>query len=93
MSSWRDRLAAAFLPPPPEEGGGEPLTERGWRATLVGLHVVSAGVWLLAVVTVVRAGSGSDRVTALGVLGLLGAAYAFAGAHGPAALHGRRPGP
>ena len=80
MSTWRDRLAVAFLPPAVEEGGGEPLTERGWRATLVGLHVMSAGVWVLAVVTVVRAGDGSDRVASLLVLALMGVTYAFGGA-------------
>ena len=80
MSTWRDRLAVAFLPPPMEEGGGEPLTERGWRATLVGLHVLSAGVWLLAVVTLVRAGEETDRVIALGVLVLMALSYAFGGA-------------
>ncbi len=80
MSSWRSRLAAAFLPDTVEEGGGEPLTERGWRATLTGMHVIAGVVWVLAVVTEVRAGEGADQVATLAVLVVLAVAYVLAGA-------------
>jgi signal transduction histidine kinase len=84
----RGRLVAALLPETGEEGGGEPLTERGWQATLVGLHVVAAAVWALAVVTAAGHEDPAQRVVALGVLGVLGIAYVVAG--GPA-LHGGHP--
>ncbi|MGY1723188.1 sensor histidine kinase [Blastococcus sp. SYSU DS0533] len=85
----RDRLAAAFLPEPVEEGGGEPLTERGWQATLAGLHVVAAAVWVLAVVTAVGLQDGGGRrVASLTVLGVLAAAYVLFGAR---AIGGGRP--
>jgi signal transduction histidine kinase len=80
MTSWRSRLAAAFLPDMVEEGGGEPLTERGWRATITGMHVIAAAVWVLAVVTEVRAGEGSDQIVTLGVLAALAVAYVLVGA-------------
>jgi signal transduction histidine kinase len=76
----RARLAAAFLPPPAEEGGVEPLTQRGWRATLAGMHVLAAAIWLLAVLSVVRAGEGEDRSVVLVLLLVLAVAYVLAGA-------------
>jgi signal transduction histidine kinase len=79
MSSWRSRLAAALVPPRPEEGGGEPLTERGWRATLAGMHVVAVAVWALAVVTTVLGSSGGRQIAALAVLAVVAVAYGFAG--------------
>jgi signal transduction histidine kinase len=83
MTSWRARLAAVFLPPPPAEGGGgEPLTERGWQATVAGMHVVAAAVWALAVITTVLGSSGGQQAGALAVLAVLAVAYGFAG--GPA---------
>lgn len=78
----RHGLAAAFLPPRVGEGGGEPLTERGWQATLAGLHVVAAALWTLALVATATA-TGSDggrRVAALAVLAVLAVAYAGIGA-------------
>ena len=44
---------AADRPESAPAGGGGPLSERGWRATVVGMHVVSAAVWSLAVVAAV----------------------------------------
>ncbi|MFD2091977.1 sensor histidine kinase [Blastococcus deserti] len=82
------RLAAVLLPNVPEEGGGpEPLSERGWRATLAGLHVLAAGMWVLAVGTVVVGEDGPPRAAALVVLGVLAVAYLLAGA--PAIAAGR----
>ena len=78
--SWRSRLAAAFLPVDGGGGGSEPLTERGWRATLAGMHVIAAAVWLLAVVAQARAGEGGDRLASLAVLAVLALAYVLAGA-------------
>ena len=73
------RLAAAVVPP--EDDGGEPLSERGWRATVVGVHVISAVVWVLAVVSaaVGDAVDGDRRAPALGVLAALAVAYAVLG--------------
>ena len=87
--SLRRRLTTALLPAVPEEGGGpEPLSDRGWRATLAGMHVVGAGMWLLAVVVTVLADLPAVRlVAALTVLGALALAYLLAG--GPAIADGR----
>ncbi|MGY1680824.1 sensor histidine kinase [Geodermatophilus sp. SYSU D01176] len=73
------RLAAAVVPP--EDDGGEPLPERGWRTTVVGVHVISAVVWGLAVVSaaVGDAVDGARRAPALAVLAALAVAYAVLG--------------
>ncbi|SDN42296.1 sensor histidine kinase [Geodermatophilus sp. DSM 45219] len=76
----RHGLAAAFLPPQVGEGGGEPLTERGWQATLAGLHVVAAALWTLALVATATGSDGGRRVAALAVLAVLALAYAGIGA-------------
>jgi signal transduction histidine kinase len=83
------RLAAAVVPPA-EDDGGAPLSERGWRTTLVGMHVISAVLWTLAVLSV---GSGEvtgtgERGPVLAVLGALALSYVLAG--GPALSGGHR---
>ncbi|MGY1732385.1 sensor histidine kinase [Geodermatophilus sp. SYSU D01045] len=73
------RLAAAVVPP--RDDGGEPLPERGWRATVTGVHVISAVVWGLAVVSATAGDAVDDdrRAAALAVLGGLAVAYAVLG--------------
>lgn len=73
------RLAAAVVPP--EDDGGEPLPERGWRATVVGVHLISAVVWTLAVVSAAAGDAVDDdrRTPALVVLAALAVAYAVLG--------------
>ena len=74
------RVAAAVVPP--EDDGGEPLSERGWRTTVLGMHVISAVVWVLALVSVLS-GEVTDadgRGPVLAVLGVLAVSYVFAGA-------------
>ena len=77
--SLRRRLAAAVVPPP--DDGGEPLPERGWRATVTGVHVISAVVWGLAVLSAAVGDAVDDdrRAAALAVLGGLAVAYALLG--------------
>ncbi|MGY1716000.1 sensor histidine kinase [Geodermatophilus sp. SYSU D01106] len=73
------RLAAAVVPP--QDDGGEPLPERGWRATVTGVHVISAVVWGLAVLSAAVGDAVDDdrRGAALAVLGGLAVAYALLG--------------
>ncbi len=76
------RLAAAVVPP--QDDGGEPMSERGWRTTVLGMHVISVVLWLLALVSVLS-GEVTDpggRGPVLAVLGVLALSYALAG--GPA---------
>ncbi|MGY1778943.1 sensor histidine kinase [Geodermatophilus sp. SYSU D01036] len=82
------RLAAAVVPP--RDDGGEPLPERGWRATVTGVHVISAVVWGLAVVSAAAGDAVDDdrRAAALAVLGALAVAYAVLGV--PAVSRGAR---
>ncbi len=80
--SLRRRLAAAVVPP--EDDGGEPMSERGWRTTVLGMHVISVVLWLLALASVLS-GEVTDpggRGPVLAVLGVLALSYALAG--GPA---------
>jgi signal transduction histidine kinase len=77
----RSRWAAAFVPPE-DDGGGAPLSERGWRATVAGMHAISGLVWTLAVVATVTGSGEARRVIVLAVLGALAVGYAVAG--GPA---------
>ncbi len=87
--SLRQLLTAAVVPPA-EDDGGAPLSERGWRATVVGMHVISALLWTLAVFSV---GSGEvtgadERGPVLAVLAALALSYVLAG--GPALGGGHR---
>ncbi|MGX5653739.1 sensor histidine kinase [Geodermatophilus nigrescens] len=73
------RLAAAVVPP--RDDGGESLPERGWRATVTGVHLISAVVWGLAVLSAAVGDAVDDdrRGAALAVLGGLAVAYALLG--------------
>ncbi|HYH25304.1 MAG TPA: sensor histidine kinase [Blastococcus sp.] len=73
------RLAAVVVPGPDDDG--EPLSERGWQATVAGMHVISAAVWALAVVSAAVGDSVDEdrRTAALAILAGLGVAYAFLG--------------
>ncbi|MGY1824517.1 sensor histidine kinase [Geodermatophilus sp. SYSU D00079] len=82
--STRRRWAAVLLPDAGVADGGAPLSERGWRATVTGMHVISAAVWVLAVAT--AATRDPVRPGVLVVLGGLGAAYVLLG--GPAIAAG-----
>jgi signal transduction histidine kinase len=68
---------------------GLPLSDRGWRATVVGVHVVTLAVWVLAVGTALADEDLTGRrVVVLGVLAVLALAYCLAGAR---AIGGDRP--
>lgn len=86
--SLRQRVAAALVPGPEDEGG-EPLSATGWQVTVVGLHVISAAVWVLALASTlsgeVTAPGGQGPV--LAVLGALALSYVFAGAPAVAGGH------
>ncbi|PWW21253.1 signal transduction histidine kinase [Geodermatophilus normandii] len=73
------RLVAVVVPP--GDDGGDPLPERGWNATVVGMHLVSAAVWGLAVLSTLvgDAVDAGRRASALLVLGALAVAYAVLG--------------
>jgi signal transduction histidine kinase len=75
------RWSAVLLPPAGTEDGGAPISARGWRRTLLGMHLIAAIVWTLAVVTVLT-GDSARPGASLAVLGVLAAAYLFVG--GPA---------
>ncbi|WP_233492321.1 sensor histidine kinase [Blastococcus sp. TF02A-30] len=84
------RWSAAFLPPAGDEEAAAPLSERGWRTTVAGMHLISAAMWGLAVVATLLGQNdvgGTDRVFALAALGGLAAAYVLLGV--PALLRGR----
>ena len=77
----RPWLASAVLPARGGgEGAGAPLSENGWRATVVGLHAVFCVVLALSVLAVLTGAATGSRPVLLGVLGLLGIAYAVGGA-------------
>ncbi|MEP6980227.1 MAG: sensor histidine kinase [Nakamurella sp.] len=61
--------------------GGAPLTEHGWRASVIGLHLAMGVVLGLALVTVLlESPPGNRSWLALGALAVLGAAYLIRGA-------------
>ncbi|SNS27797.1 Signal transduction histidine kinase [Geodermatophilus pulveris] len=87
----RGRLTAAVLPARGGDGGGAPLSGRDWRATVLGMHLVSAAVWALAVVTALAGDiAPGGRAVVLGTLGVLAAGYAVAGAPAIAGEHPAR---
>ncbi|SDF24730.1 Histidine kinase-, DNA gyrase B-, and HSP90-like ATPase [Blastococcus aurantiacus] len=69
---------------PEWEPGGPPLSERGWRITLVVLHVAFAVLLALAVGNVLALDAGDSRAVVLTALGAWGLAYLLMG--GPALL-------
>jgi signal transduction histidine kinase len=67
----------------PREGGADadlPLSPRGWRATVVGLHVAFVVLMGIAVATLVLEPGDAPRLLLLGALGALALAYAVLGA-------------
>jgi signal transduction histidine kinase len=82
------RLAAVVLPS--EDDGGQPLSAHGWRATVVGMHVISAVVWALALASALsgEVTARDERGPVVAVLVVLALAYLVAG--GPA-VAGLRP--
>ncbi|MGY1748463.1 sensor histidine kinase [Modestobacter sp. SYSU DS0511] len=84
------RLRAAVVPARGGDDGGAPLSDRSWRATVVGLHVVFVvmlGVAVLATFVVRVEGS---RAVTLGALAVLVVAYLVLGAPAIGEDHPRR---
>lgn len=71
-------------PPAPGEPGGPPLSERGWRITVVVLHVAFAAMLGAAVVNALVIDAERTRVLLLAALGAWALAYVVLG--GPALL-------
>jgi signal transduction histidine kinase len=71
---------AAVVPPDEEDDGGPPLFVRGWRLTVLGLHVVFALLVTIAVVTIVLSPFEAPKAVLLVPLGVLAVAYALFGA-------------
>jgi len=63
-----------------EADGGPPLSPRGWRITVVGLHVVFVVLMGIAATTILVAPIEGSRELLLAALGALALAYAFLGA-------------
>jgi signal transduction histidine kinase len=61
-------------------GGGPPLSPRGWRITVVGLHVVFVVLVVIAATTIMLTPIEVSRPLLLAALGVLAVAYAFLGA-------------
>ncbi|MFW3170810.1 sensor histidine kinase [Geodermatophilus sp. CPCC 206100] len=71
----------AAVDPFGEEGdGGPPLSERGWRITVRGLHVVFVLMLTIAVVTIALSPVDGSKPALLAALGVLAVAYALLGA-------------
>jgi signal transduction histidine kinase len=73
------RLRSAVVPPPGGDDGGPPLSERGWRVTVLVLHVAFGLFVSLAVLDTLLSAVGS-RAVLLSALGVLVMAYATLGA-------------
>ena len=79
MTSGPERPVA--VDPSCEEGaGGPPLSPRGWKFTLLGLHVVFAVLLGIAVATIVLAPIEGSKPLLLAALAALALAYVFLGA-------------
>lgn len=78
MSSVPARAAAAL--PSEGDGGGLPLSERGWRVTLVVHHVVFVVLVAIAAVDAAVEESGSRQTVLLVALGVLALTYVGVGA-------------
>jgi signal transduction histidine kinase len=70
----------AVAPSGGEDDGDRPLSERGWRATVVGLHVVFVVFLGIAVATIALAPVDGSRPVLFSALGVLALAYLFLGA-------------
>ncbi|MCZ2827161.1 MULTISPECIES: sensor histidine kinase [unclassified Modestobacter] len=73
------RLRSAVVPTPGGDDGGPPLSERGWRVTVLVLHVAFGLFLTLAVLDTLLSDVGS-RAVLLSALGVLLVAYATLGA-------------
>ncbi|MGY1825611.1 MULTISPECIES: sensor histidine kinase [unclassified Blastococcus] len=71
---------AAVVPPDEEDDGGPPLSERGWRLTVLGLHAVFALLVTIAVVTIALSPFEAPKAVLLFSLGVLAVAYTLLGA-------------
>jgi signal transduction histidine kinase len=71
---------AVVEPSREEDDGGPPLSERGWRITVLGLHVVFVLLLTIAVVTIVLSPFEAPKAVLLAALGVLAVAYALFGA-------------
>ena len=74
------RLAAAVVPARGGEDGSAPLGERGWRTSVVGMHLFFAVVLALVAVAAAVGGPAGSRAVVLVALGVLAVAYAVLGA-------------
>jgi signal transduction histidine kinase len=82
--------AAAVDPSCEDVGGGRPLSARGWRVTVVGLHVVFVLLMGIAVATIVLAPVDGSRALLLSAAGVLALAYLILGAPALGSRDGRR---
>lgn len=71
---------SAVVPAFRGDDGGPPLSERGWRATVLVLHVAFGAVLLLAVADTLVSQDGPARAVLLAALAVLALAYAVIGA-------------
>ena len=74
------RLRSAVLPLRGGEDGGPPLSDRSWRATVVGLHLVFVVLLVIAALTTQIGRVEGSRAVTLGALGVLAVAYLLLGA-------------
>ena len=82
MTSGSERPVAVDPSCEEEVDGDLPLSARGWRVTVVGLHVVFAVLMVIAVSTILLGPVDGSRAALLSALGVLSVAYATLG--GPA---------
>ena len=76
----RLRLAAAVLPARGGEDGGAPLSERGWRSTVVGMHAAFVVMVAIAAATTWSGHVQGSRPVLLTALAVLSVAYLLLGA-------------
>lgn len=74
------RAVRAVLPSPDLTPAELPMSARGWRASVVGLHAIFLAVIALAAGAIVGQGLAGDDGWALAALGLLAVAYLAVGA-------------
>ncbi|MGY2080475.1 sensor histidine kinase [Modestobacter sp. SYSU DS0657] len=84
------RLRAAVVPARGGDDGGAPLSDRSWRATVVGLHVVFVVMLGVAVLATFVARVEGSRAVTLGALAVLVVAYLVLGAPAIGEDHPRR---
>ncbi len=84
------RRRPAVVPAPVGVDGGPPLSERGWRITVLVLHSVFVVLVTVAVVDTLTSTDGGSRVLLLAALAVLVVAYAAVGAGALAARDHQR---